>query len=410
MLPTHHKHSQPLSLKETMRLGFVGLDDPQDIRSYSGTPYHMAAALKRQGCEISFFLKLKEEKGRMIKLQNKVIRTVTGKHIIQERNAKAVRSFPEQINAAVSRHEVDVVLGTSSFYMVTRDCPVPTVFWGDTTVAGVLNRYNYYKNVIRSSIKDCHRLEQAALDSCTLAVFSSQWAADVACSSYAVDENKVRVIPYGANLFTGLSATDIAACLRRRDETDWELLFVGVDWERKGAQIAVDTTSVLRSRGLNARLTLVGCVPPRHVTLPDYVTVIGRIDKSSPKGQALLSALYMQSHLFILPSRAECAAVSLAEASAHGLPSLNTDVGGNSTLVKNGVNGYLFPLGAGPADYADCVIQLLSNPTKYTALCWSSFQRFQSELNWDVAVSRLMAEINSALNLTENQYACSRAS
>jgi glycosyltransferase involved in cell wall biosynthesis len=294
--------------------------------------------------------------------------------------------------------------------MVTRNCPVPAVFWGDTTVAGVLWRYPYYKKLTRRSIKDCHYLEQAALDTCALAVFSSQWAADVACSSYSVDERKIRVIPYGANLFAKLSPSEISACIRRRDERDWELLFIGRDWERKGAQIAVDTTAALRARGLNARLTLVGCQPPPDVRLPDYVTVIGRIEKESLKGQALLSTLYMQSHVLILPSRAECAAVCLAEASAHGLPSLSTDVGGNATLVKNGVNGYLLSLEAGPADYADYVEHLLSDPSKYAVLCWSSFQRFQADLNWDVAVSMLIAEITGALNLNDNQYACSRAS
>lgn len=371
----------------------------------------MAAALKRQGCEISFFLQLKEESATLASFKNKMTRLITGKHIICERDPRMVRHYPELINAAVRRHQVDAVLGTSSFYMVTRNCPVPTIFWGGTTVAGMLNRRRVrYQYLTGGRIKDCHSVEQQALNSCVLAVFSSQWAADVACMSYTVDPCKIRVIPYGANLFTRVNAADIATCLRRRDESDWELLFVGDNWERDGAQIAVDTTTALRSRRINARLTLVDCLPPRAVSLPDYITVIGRIDRSTPKGQALLSALYMQSHLLILPSRGEFAAASPAEASAHGVPSLSTQVGANGTLVKDGVNGYLLPLEAGRSDYASHVLQLLSDPARYTALCWSSFQHFQAELNWDVAVSRLIAELNSVLNPTDRQYACSRAS
>lgn len=396
--------------REEMKLGFIGLDNPQDIRTYSGTPYFMAAALRRQGCDIPFFLQLKEQQQALVRVQDRITRALTGRHIVRERNLKSVRTFPEQIHAVVDKHQVDAILGTSSFYMVTRKCPVPSIFWGDTTVAGVLDRYPYYKKLTRRSISDCHRLEQAALDSCSLAVFSSQWAADVACSSYAVEEQKVRVIPYGANLATRLNSAGIAACLLRRDERDWELLFVGVEWERKGAQIAVDTTSALRARGISARLTLVGCLPPRGASLPDYVTVIGRMDKASLKGQALLSSLYMQSHLLILPSRAECAAVSIAEASAHGLPTLSSDVGGNATLVKDSVNGYLLPLEAGPADYADCAAAILGNSAEYATLCWSSFERYQAELNWDVAVSRLMTEIYGVLNITDDQYECSQAS
>ena len=393
-----------------MKLGLVGLKDPQSIRSYSGTPYCMAAALKRQGCELSFSLQLKEKNATAVKWKNRLTRIMTGNHIICERDPQIASHFPEQINAAVRLHQVEAVLGTSSFYMVTQNCPVPSIFWGDTTVAGVLGRYPHYKRLTRRSIRDCHALEQQALDSCALAIFSSQWAADVACANYDCDKYKVRVIPYGANVFSNLMAADIATCLRRRDASDWELLFVGLEWERKGAQIAVDTVSVLRARGINVRLTLVGCLPPHTVRIPDYVTVIGRIDKATPKGLALLSAIYMQSHLMILPTRAECAAISLAEASAHGVPSISTNVGGNDTLVKNGINGYLLPLEAQPTDYADVTQNLLNDTSKYAALCWSSFERFQTDLNWDVAVSRLLAEIESVLNPTDKQYACSRAS
>jgi len=393
-----------------MHIGFVGLVDPQSIHSYSGTPYFMGQALIRHGCDISFFLHLKEQAASPVYFRDKMTRLLTGKHIIPERDPRIASHYPTQINAAIEKHPAQAVLGTSSFYMATQNCSVPSVFWGDTTVAGVLNSYPYYKRLTKRSIRHCHDLEQAALNSSALAIFSNQWAADVACTNYAFDQRKVRVIPYGANLFNKLNANDIAECVRRRDERDWELLFVGVDWERKGAQIAVDMTSVLRARGVNVRLTLVGCSPPRTVSLPEYVTVIGKLDKTTPRGQTLLSSLYKQSHLFVLPTRAECAAVSLSEASAHGLPSLSTDVGGNSTLIKNGVNGHLLPLEAGAVDYAECALQLLSDSRKYSEMCWNSFERFQAELNWDVAVSKLIAELNNVLELTDGQYACSRAS
>jgi glycosyltransferase involved in cell wall biosynthesis len=160
---------------------------------------------------------------------------------------------------------------------------------------------------------------------------------------------------------------------------------------------------------VNARLTMVGCVPPPGISLPQYVTTIGKIDKAKEVEQNVLTALYMQSRFLILPSRAESAAVSLAEASSHGVPSVSTDVGGNSSLVKNGVNGPLFPLEAPGADYVNYALQLLGDECIYSEICWSSFKRYQSELNWDVAASRLMREISVELQLAGGQYACSPA-
>lgn len=390
-----------------MRIGFVGLDDPQSIQSYSGTPYYMTRALMRLGCEVSFFLKLDKRNASLVHVRDKLTRLLVGRHIIPERDPRIARHYPEQISAEVREHSVDAVLGTSAFYMVTRNCSVPSIFWGDTTVAGTLDRYPYYKGLTKRSIRDCHRLDQAALNTSALAIFSNQWAADVACASYSFDQRKIRVIPYGANLFNTPDEAALAKAISQRRARECELLFVGINWERKGAQIAVDTASSLREQGIDAHLTMVGCVPPPGVSVPSYVTLIGKINKATEAGQDALSRLYMQSHFLILPSRAECAAVALAEASAHGLPSLSTDVGGNSTLVKNGINGHLLPLEAGAGDYALCALQLLSDPGEYSAMCWKSFYRFQAELNWDVAVSKLISEISASLHLNEQQYASS---
>src|ERR1700758_4296864 len=106
-----------------MRLGLVGLEDPQSIRSHFGTPYCMAAALKRQGCEISFFLQLAEQNTTLARFKNRMTRPLTGKHILRERDPRVVRDYPDQINAAIRQHQVDAVLGTSSFYMATKNCP-----------------------------------------------------------------------------------------------------------------------------------------------------------------------------------------------------------------------------------------------------------------------------------------------
>jgi glycosyltransferase involved in cell wall biosynthesis len=370
----------------------------------------MTQALLRRGCQIAFYLHLTQQNASLLYLKEKLIRRVTGKHAIVERDPRIARHYPEQISRALEQHDADVVLGTSSFYTVTRNSSVPSVFWGDTTVAGVIDQYHYYKRVTKRSLAHCHSLEQAALNSCTLAVFSSQWAADVARRHYSFDERKLRVIPYGANLFTTPEPSDVHTFIDARDIQRPELLFVGVDWQRKGAQIAIDTVAAIRRLGVDARLTLVGCIPPAGLSMPDFVTLIAKVDKSTQTGQDVLTRLYSQSHLLILPSRAECAAVSLAEASTYAVPSLSTDVGGNSTLVTNGINGHLFPLEAGPSDYAKFALELLNDRDRYTAMCWSSYGRAKAELNWDAAVSRLTAEISPVLQLAGRRYEYSPAS
>jgi hypothetical protein len=78
--------------------------------------------------------------------------------------------------------------------------------------------------------------------------------------------------------------------------------------------------------------------------------------------------------------------------------------------VLNGVNGHLFPLDAGPKDYADYALELLGEPDRYSKMCWQSFERFRTDLNWDVAATRLMAEMSEVVQPVGGSYAYSPSS
>jgi glycosyltransferase involved in cell wall biosynthesis len=52
---------------------------------------------------------------------------------------------------------------------------------------------------------------------------------------------------------------------------------------------------------------------------------------------------YKNFDIYVLPSRVEGFSLSLLEAGAAGIPSIAFDVGGNSEIIRDGVNGYLVP-------------------------------------------------------------------
>ena len=95
---------------------------------------------------------------------------------------------------------MDLLLATSLFAVANVQASVPIVLWGDTTVAGVLEKYPRYVSLSKREIARAHAIEQRGLDACDLVIFSNQWAADVAINSYALDPGKVRVITYGPGL------------------------------------------------------------------------------------------------------------------------------------------------------------------------------------------------------------------
>ena len=142
------------------------------------------------------------------------------------------------------------------------------------------------------------------------------------------------------------------AAISRRDRTTCRLLFVGVEWERKGADTAIAVAAAMRQAGVETTLTMIGCLPPTGVRVPDFVNVVGFVSKRTPEGNRLIEQHFRESHFFVLPTRAEAYGMVFCEASAFGLPSLAPRVGGIPSIIEDGVNGWLLPTDAAPEEYA----------------------------------------------------------
>lgn len=130
-------------------------------------------------------------------------------------------------------------------------------------------------------------------------------------------------------------------------------MFSGVDWERKGGEIAVDTVVQLNKAGIRATLHVAGIreLPQKHRDNP-YVNNIGFLNKNIPEQYDRYVRLWQQTDILLLPTRAECSAIVYCEAAAYGIPVFTTDTGGISNYVENGVNGYRLPLSGTGADFA----------------------------------------------------------
>jgi glycosyltransferase involved in cell wall biosynthesis len=174
-------------------------------------------------------------------------------------------------------------------------------------------------------------------------------------------------------------------------------LFLGYDWKRKGGDIAVGVTRELNRMGLPTELHIVGPGLDASNPTPSFVTRHGRIDKTTSVGRNKLETLLAESHFLILPSRAECCAVVFAEACSYGVPSITTDVGGVTTAIKNGINGWAFGIKSQPSEYAAYIFDLMSNYSRYRELALSSYNEYKQRLNWEVAAGRLRTLLRSVL-------------
>lgn len=366
-----------------MKIAYTSQFSAADVHSWSGLIYYIRETLMNAGCEIQTIDNLREAGRVSGRLKELAYKHLLGSTYLRSRRPSTLDGYARQVEAALAGQNPDVVFSPSVFPIARLKPGIPPVFWSDASFAGLIGFYPYTTNLCKETLRDGALTEQNALDRCSLAIYSSEWAARTALENYKVDPAKVKVVPYGANAAVTKTLSQVAASLETRSIERCELLFIGVEWERKGADIAVETAVELNRRGIPTRLHLVGCEPPGKV--PDCVILHGFVSKKSPEGRAKMEALLSSSNFLIVPSRAECFGLVFAEASSYGLPSLAADVGGIPTVVKNGVNGQLFPLSARGEVYADEVENLMADPAKYRKLALDAFAEFENRLNWRVA-------------------------
>jgi hypothetical protein len=179
------------------------------------------------------------------------------------------------------------------------------------------------------------------------------------------------------------------------------LLLVGVNWDRKGGQLAFDAMRLLNEKGIETELIVCGCNPPRNIK-HEHLKVINYLNKNNPDDLEKLKELYFNANIFILPTRSECAGVVFCEASAYGLPIISTDTGGVSSYVNHSNNGYVLPFDSAADQYADAIESILADQDRYFDFAVASRDKFDKELNWDVCGQQINKLLKNLLN--KNRY------
>jgi len=324
---------------------------------------------------------------------NKASRLLFGRGYDYSHSSLAAKRYARIFKQKLSRWPPDFIFApVAATEIALLDDSIPIVYTSDATLASIKDYYAPYSNLFRFSIREAHSIERLAIQKASLLIYPSAHAAQSAIRDYRADESKVHVIPFGANLE---EVPAFEAALHNRKSDECRLLFVGVDWLRKGGDIAVETLTSLRAMGIAAQLTVCGCAPPPGLHAAG-LQVIPFLDKKDPAQRRRLAELYLTSDIFLLPTRAELYGIVFCEASAYGLPVITTDTGGVSGALVNGQNGFMLPMSARGPEYAKLISEIWTDRDRYSELTRSSRKAFDERLNWDTwanAVGKLLPRV-----------------
>jgi glycosyltransferase involved in cell wall biosynthesis len=204
-------------------------------------------------------------------------------------------------------------------------------------------------------------------------------AAESVVKAYGLDASRVRAVGGGVNfdpLPTRLAAGE-----------DPTIIWVGLDWERKGGDLLLQAFAHLRREFPEARLLMVGAGKRDRQENVEFLPPV--YDRDS------LADLYRRAAIFVHPARHEPYGLVVQEAMAFGLPCVVSDVGALPTIVADGVSGLVTPVGDAKALVA-AMSSLLRDKRFRAQLGGNGRRRAEQEFTWDAVAARMVGSVGSS--------------
>ncbi len=369
-----------------MKIGYITNSNARDKTSWSGLHNYISKSLEKHCGDVIYLSPIKTFLKKPLNALSKGVKILTNNsHTFAGQHTLLLsKEYSLYIQRFIKNHNIDVIFAAAaSTELASLKTNIPIVYLSDATFKLVQDFYPELTNLFEFSKRQGNKIEELALHKSSLAVFSSDWAAQSAINDYKVNPEKILVLPFGANIDSVPTIDEIVTNKISGNKNNLcKLLFIGVNWERKGGDIALKVFELMKSKDINCHLTICGCVPPLKQPMED-ITVIPFLDKNDSKDAELMNSLFLNSHFLILPTRQDCTPIVFSEASAFGLPSITSDTGGIKSVIQNDINGVSLPIDSAPEEYADLIIRIFSNEHLYSKLILSTRERYDSYLNWD---------------------------
>ena len=378
-------------LANKVRIGFISEVSPFDRTYMSGTNFKICDSLMSIGCSIDW---IRVSQSKSFRLCCSLIRKLTKfsqKKIDLVHSVIGSKLLQQSIDMS-ALSECDVLFAAfGSQYICNLKTKKPIIYLTDATFKLMIGYY-YVHDLSKWSIAQGNKVEHKAFDNASAIIVASQWAAASAINDYSQSPSKVKVLEFGANV----EDKDI---IKKQFiyNGHLHLLFLGVDWKRKGGQIAVDACKWLNEHDIPSTLHIVGIkkLEDSIKSLP-YIDYIGFLNKNIQEQYAMLVETIVKCHCLLLPTLQEAAGIAFCEASAYGLPCFSHLTGGVGNYVYNGRNGYLLPLGSTGADFGAKIKECLESG-ELKRMSETAKEVYKEKLNWNVWAEKVEVIINNVL-------------
>lgn len=208
----------------------------------------------------------------------------------------------------------------------------PYFAYVDATFLTYLDIYLKGKVFNPNEIQRIFEQEKAFLNNASAIFFSSQWALNQTIAKYKLAGTNFVNVGLGGN--AKISPLN-------RENPGKNLLFVSMDFKRKGGQIAYEAFCLLKNTFPYIKLNIVGDKPSDAIINDKGVVYHGSIDKKTEEGQKRFDSIFKDSCILVHPTEKDMTPLIIIEAGYYGIPAIAPKRFGIPEMIIDGKTGFL---------------------------------------------------------------------
>ncbi|HJU44117.1 MAG TPA: glycosyltransferase family 4 protein [Vicinamibacterales bacterium] len=293
------------------------------------------------------------------------------------------------------RGRVDAVLQIGATFRAVDDTSIPYFMYCDSNIRmaqhGAKSGYSDGTVLTSSELQAIAGRETAVYRGAAAIFPLSERVRRSFIDDFGIPGDRVRAIYAGPNFEPDRVA---AAPRSRAGSHPPTVLFVGLQFHRKGGDLLVESFRRVRERVPDARLLLAG-VPVGFVEGPG-IECLGDLNKNTTEGAEALAAAYAGADVFALPTRYEPFGIAFIEAMHFGLPCIGPRAWAVPEIIADGDTGFTVAVEDIDA-LTDRLLRLLTNPELARTMGAAAQDRARSLFTWPHVVARMTETMTAAI-------------
>lgn len=250
------------------------------------------------------------------------------------------------------------------------------ISYHDGNFAALINSPYAYPNISIKTVKSILKYEYEVYRKIDKIFCFSKWLAESFHKYFDVPYSKLNVLGAGINIPV------VEPVIKNKDYSKPNILFIGLSFERKGGKNVIEAFELVKKNIPKLQLKIITLPKFHKYPVPDGISYLDIIDKTSNKGYEKIQSLYSWASVFIMPSLYEPFGIVFLEAMAHRLPCIGTNVCAVPEIIDDGVTGFLVPVDDS-STLAMKIIEILTDPLMADQMGSNGYRKFLNNFGWD---------------------------